>query len=980
MLSKLRTTLPRRQPELVSRPELPSPKNHALLLLCAPAGYGKSQLLAQWCQELSESHQLGYALCSRLGETPSTILELLFTSLKATESFPRDLPWQEQADVFLEMLFERGPTCLILDDVHHLLNETAQVEECGLLLSYLLDYRPPEVAWVFSGRALPKLAELELQILSGEATQLGPKDLALKVSHLDTLVPGHGERLSRLTSGWPIACKTLLRHQPEQWSEQTDQLGQSLLKLSTQGLSPTQQEAVALLGLLGSASRAELEQENLLAPLQELEQHGTLVQDLGNEKLAIHPLFSEHYRESAEEALRERAVAVLRKHQRGWEALELVKGGLELTELLHEYGQSLLSSGRFRLLEKLLKQTEMEPKMLLLKGRLSWFLGDPASALENFSQSATEADAAGDSRTAYEAWRASGQLYLDAVCPNLAPPYLRKAYRLLGPSSRSEKAELLDLLAENAVNLGQARKAGKYRALSRQWNQQKEEDLALTARLLLRSGRLVEARGTLQVALEREQQEPKSLEGHRDPRLVLSYVSALEGHAEQAKTLAREVLAQATELDDTRTRSAALTRLAHGHLISTGEESEALVCYSEADSLAKTLGVERLRSEPLMGMALCQIKQENFTRAREFVGQGLALAQDVGDAWLSAWLGYVDVLIAFAAKDPDRMEALEFQQHRFRMSRDRFGFALVDILKTLSREDGAKSGLSKHLQEFPFLASRSNLFGPPLELLKEQSPEKQVSAPHKLQIFCLGPLSILADGEPIPNKTFKRKKARELFVLLLGAPDVFFHREELAAQLWPAATQKAALRDFRVALHALSDALEPQRPKNTTAFCIERQEERYRLLSEKIDMDSSRFEALLAEAPSDSSKLERAVRLYRGRFCEDYPYLESLDPIRQRYDELYLQAAQDLAQHYLRTEQAAAATELAQKMLQRDATWEPAYRILLRSQHALGHEHLLPRTFTRCLETLEQELGVEPSEETFSVARELLGDQLATIL
>ena len=93
-----------------------------------------------------------------------------------------------------------------------------------------------------------------------------------------------------------------------------------------------------------------------------------------------------------------------------------------------------------------------------------------------------------------------------------------------------------------------------------------------------------------------------------------------------------------------------------------------------------------------------------------------------------------------------------------------------------------------------------------------------------------------------------------------------------------------------------------------------------------------------------------------------------------------MRTAEKLAAAYLENDQATQATELAQKMLQRDATWEPAYRLLMQSQHALGHEHLLPRTFTRCLETLEEELGVEPSEETFELARELLGDQLATLL
>ena len=298
--------------------------------------------------------------------------------------------------------------------------------------------------------------------------------------------------------------------------------------------------------------------------------------------------------------------------------------------------------------------------------------------------------------------------------------------------------------------------------------------------------------------------------------------------------------------------------------------------------------------------------------------------------------------------------------------------------------DGA-GRLRKALEEFPFLAQRANLFGPPVDpAAADAAPsyEPAPSAEQRLQVFCLGTLSLLREGQPVPAKDFKRKKARELFALLLAAPDAYFHREDLAAKLWPEADQKASLRDFRVALHALSDALEPERPKNTTALCIDRQEERYRLLSERVELDTQRFEDLLRKGNDsrDVEVWERAFKLYRGPFCEDYPYLDSLAPAREKYDRLYLELAQNLAEAYLSGGQEARAVELAQRMLSRDATWEPAYRLLMRGQAALGYEHLLPRTFTLCLETLEEELGVEPSEETFALARELLGEQLATIL
>ena len=987
MLAKIRTTYPRRQPGLIDRTGLPSPLEAPVIVVSAPAGYGKSQLMARWCAESDSQRTLGYALCSRLGETPSSLLELLYASIGKHDHFPQSAPWQQQADTFLELLFELGATTLILDDVHHLEGDTSQVDECGLLLSYLLDYRPPECHWVFSGRTKPHLADLELKVMSGQIELLNAASLSLSKEQLENLRPGLGERLYELTSGWPMACAVLLKTDPAKWDEQKDKLGHSLLGLATQGLDKETSQAVALLGLLGSASRAELEEHNLWHLLEPLTERGSLVQSSDDEKLSVHPLFSEQYREEAPPLLLQRAVEILTSGERSWEALELVSGGPELTELLLQHGQGLLASGRYRLLEKLLPEAEWVPQLSILRGNLKWYQGDPAQALECFHSSASQAAAEGDSRTVYEAWRAAGQLYIDAVCPSEAVSYLKRAYRALGPADNKEKAQVLQLLAENAVNIGQARLARRYRSLAQKWDHQKNEDLALTARLLLRSGRLTEARGAVQVAIQ-QHGEDDPLVGHRDPRLVLSYLCALEGLADQAIDTAETVLKEAVEQEDRRTQSVALTRAAHGYLIKERRNEEqsdqtSLRYYSEADSLAKTLGVGRLRAEPLMGLSLYYLYNQNTPRAYEACREGYEVAQKSGDSWLSAWLSFVRAVAATDGGHPSGPELLADCRKEFRTCRDRLGFALAELWSFCAGGGGETQSrqISKHLSEFPFLTQRPSLFSPMPEDVKRLTVahQEEEEAPKRLQVFCLGPLSLLRDGEPVPTKAFKRKKARELFVLLLSAPDIFFHREELAEQLWPQASQKAALRDFRVALHALSDALEPKRAKNTTAFCIERQEERYRLLSQKLDLDTTRFEALTAE-DGDMDAWEKAVRLYRGPFCEDYPYLESLSPVRQRHDQQYLRTAEKLAAAYLENDQATQATELAQKMLQRDATWEPAYRLLMQSQHALGHEHLLPRTFTRCLETLEEELGVEPSEETFELARELLGDQLATLL
>ncbi len=982
MIAKARVTLPAPRPGMVERDHLDVALSSPVIILAAGAGFGKSELLSRWAS--LQSTGVAYGLCSRLGETASSLLELLFAAVGMSERYVSEKPWQQQTDLFLEGLFDRGELLLMLDDLHHVESATSDAAECRLLLSYLLDYRPPDCRLILSSRTLPELADLDVRQMRGELTVVRGQELALTPGQLDELSPGNGPRLHGLTSGWPLAATVLMRQPADSWEAQRDSLGSSLLRMATGDLKPEAAEAVAVLGLMGWASQQEIADQAVWQELVRLASEGVLVNWLDRERVRLHPLFAEQYQAEAGERVRALAVDGLLTAGRVWEALELIRSAEELRDKIAEHGETLLAEGRPHLFASLLDRAAEHPTLWRWRGEVHWRLGDPAQAMEAFANSARLARDSGHNLRESQAWAAAAGLYLDAVSPAQASSYLRRAYRALGPGDGREKAKLLERFAENAVNQGKARHAVRYRALAVEWDATRQEDLTVTARILLRSGRLAEARGGLEVAVDRGQAAHESegvLDGHRDPRLVLSYIHALEGRPERAESLAREVLQHSRQLEDRLTEAVALTRLAHARLLQekAGQEGgeEPLELYAQADALIRSQGIERLRAEMLMGQALTHTFRGNTPRAYEAAREGVAVAQKGGDLWMRAWLELAQASAAVEGGHPGAGDLLAMVRQAFRACRDRFGYAVTDLWSsTLAPSPTA----AKAIEEFPFLGLRQTLFGPSPSKLPASQAVSTSTDDVRLQVFCLGTLSLLRDGEAIPAKAFKRKKARELLALLLLAPDTYFHREELAAKLWPEADQKASLRDFRVALHALSDTLEPERAKNTTAFCIDRQDERYRILSAKVDLDSQRFETLATSEEGGIEVWERALKLYRGTFCEDYPYLDSLAPQREKYERQFMELSDKLATAYLAQGQHSKAVELAQRMLAKDPTWEPAYRLLMRGQAGSGHEHLLPRTFTLCLETLEEELGVEPSEETFELARELLGDQLATIL
>ena len=95
MIAKARVTLAPPRPGSLARPQLDAHLMTPVVVLAAGAGFGKSELLARWAT-LSTSTRTAYGLCSRLGETALSLLELLFTAVGEGPRFSANDPWQQR--------------------------------------------------------------------------------------------------------------------------------------------------------------------------------------------------------------------------------------------------------------------------------------------------------------------------------------------------------------------------------------------------------------------------------------------------------------------------------------------------------------------------------------------------------------------------------------------------------------------------------------------------------------------------------------------------------------------------------------------------------------------------------------------------------------------------------------------------------------------------------------------------------------------
>lgn len=230
----------------------------------------------------------------------------------------------------------------------------------------------------------------------------------------------------------------------------------------------------------------------------------------------------------------------------------------------------------------------------------------------------------------------------------------------------------------------------------------------------------------------------------------------------------------------------------------------------------------------------------------------------------------------------------------------------------------------------------------------------------------LGDFHAIRDRVEITPGAWGRRKARELLWLLCARPGHAVSRESAAGLLWPDAPSRSQAGRLRVTLHALNQALEPDRtPHAPTAF-IHADADLIRLDSAVwLDIDEFHRLARLAGAERDAARmagLARAtVAFYRGPFLADAPCLEWAQSIREAAQATYL----DLAVHAGRAELAAGmvgrAAALARSVISTDPYREVAYRLLAQACLATGDPAAARAVFVTCRARLAADLGVRPS-------------------
>ncbi|MEM9773114.1 MAG: BTAD domain-containing putative transcriptional regulator [Chloroflexota bacterium] len=1026
---------------------------YPLTILCAGPGYGKSTALSSLVDDGMPTAWLTLEAVDKSAVRFVTYLSYSFSRISESlvqraYALLEEQPLNDYTTILdgcLNGIADfKAPIRLIIDDVQWLSDRP----ELLALLDYFIVHSPPNLSIILATRNPIQLTSLINQRLQGNVLEIDQRRLAFTPSEIEQLFldcydqplsPQQAQNLFKRTEGWPIVC-SLIYQQLLQGTEintaistlsltESDLvhfLTQQLLDQFPADVRHFLQMTSVLQTLDTAACNAVCDISTSQYILNELKNRSQIVTALDGDRLRYHHLIRDilYHKLTAEDRVlaHQKAGAFAQDQGQIEQAIEhfvAAKAFTKAAPLLEEFGWELIMSGR-------LSDTAawigiLPPHELTQRPNLLLQLGDIARLESRYEpalgwyQQAEQIYKIQDNRLGMsKALRGQARIYLDTVRPSHAEEILQKALQLLdGQADRESQARLLDLMAENLLNQGKISEAHSYQQQAQQLRHEGPSSADLPVRLMLRTGRLAEAKIILEQRAKDERTDPVLRpRAHRETLLILSLIHAMLGDHEEAAERAAEGTKRAESLNSPFTLSVGYMRQGAALLLQKDEAgyTAAQAYFDQAITKSQQLNLPRLRVEAMWGMTQIYGFQGNLVAAQSAADQGVAIARSEGDEWIAALIELtLGASYVLAGEFDSAATYLQLAGRHAVECGDYHVVTLARLWQTImwyKQPDPIRfeRDLSELLRlvgehDYDFLFLNRTLLGPPDPsiliplLVVARESEIQVDLAqrilyklnlngishhpgYKLRIFTFGGLNIFRGEEEVK---WSRQSAKELFQLLITERGRLLHREEIMGLLWGDAAEAEASRHFKTAYSALCRELEPNRRRNSPSAYILRDGSSYGI-RQPVDLwlDSQQFDHAVSAGEHATDLADKikwfksALALFEGEYLADAPYTEWLMQERWRLHNRYLRAAEQLAGLQQTAADWHGLISTADQMLVVDNCWEPAYRFQMVANARLANLTEVLHIYQRCVSTMQSHLGLNPSEATEILKRQLL--------
>lgn len=1022
-----RTMIPRLPRRVIPRRHLLNRLHGAIgsgvTLLEAPAGFGKTTLLAQFAGDIEYTphwltldascgspevlaHQLGVALSrSALTEPPAT-------SAKLT-----DLQAYVNAEVTRAVAASAQPLLFVLDNIH----ELCDARESALLLSWFIGAFPEGNEIVLSGRERPFLPAINGAIATGDILVLEGQDLAFTLEEITALAEDSGKNAQEIlesTSGWPVGVLATLSSTPGE-SVSSSAFDKYLEHEVWQHVPADLRAPLRRFSLEPSVVRSAVEAEFGLSAWRSLttwlSSRDFLCEHLSPNELRLNPMLrnfiATEFDRLDPEGYASAFQAVIDDLTSAGnlpEAVELTRSGgneRQLADILERHSPHLIVQGALTLLMRAFECVS-EPTLRrrpLLRGmnaRVIAHLGDPDEALRRadglLRDDRADIEARGHALLArLRSLRLLGRME-DA----------KSTVERLGDTERqlegALKAEVNYHLAEYELSFSRdfLRAEELLRLVSDACDRGGYEPLGLLARSTL--GQSLAMRGDAPAAvavLSRAAQGWRSLGRSSNLGWVLnnlgmSHIQA--GDFTSAAGVLEEAVREGVDCGNERNVAYATASLGDAQL-ALGHFERARVHYEEAIRICATGALdESLAALSIAGLSAALLGEGDIQQADFFSRRALLVAVSSANSYEIAMCklqqsavelaaGNHVVSISEAKEAADRFAHMEVlpmlatAQYRLSMAcfksnrRPEAEEALEKVSAALP-EAWMAGTLVPLVRENPMFAQwaagRRGVVPALREVLERRSFEAPVAAPNAaaahsrfpaVAAHSLGKLSVAVGGREVSDEEWASARAREMFFLLLSNRGGI-RKEEAVEQLYPELPREKCNSAFHSNIYRIRRALYQD-------SVVKGDDGIYQLNPEgSFSWDVEEFEAAIERgrlSPGGSREralaLQEALELYAGPFATSF-HSEWADTVRTRLDDEANESLATLAGYYAGRDDYESAALCMDRVLRANRFNEEAAYQFARYRTRAGQVVQALRFIDEYTDTYEHELGAPPPQ------------------
>lgn len=243
-----------------------------------------------------------------------------------------------------------------------------------------------------------------------------------------------------------------------------------------------------------------------------------------------------------------------------------------------------------------------------------------------------------------------------------------------------------------------------------------------------------------------------------------------------------------------------------------------------------------------------------------------------------------------------------------------------------------------------------------------------------ITVKMLGSFQLEVNGQPIPVKNWKSRKALTLFKYLAHCPGKKVPRDSIIDLLWADSDITCATHNFHTTLYNLRRSLFPGGWRSGEYKGINHANGLYWFAPEQgyyvdlADFKNKVRQSIELEERNPEASLQlclEAYQLYRGDFLEEDLYEEWTTITRENLREMYLDLAVRTAELLVSCRKDyQSAVKVCRQALEFDQSREKLHCLIIRCLIAVGHHADAVIQYKACEKAMQEELAISPSSET----------------